>query len=117
MSADPKAPAAVADATLTKAVSEDTTPVAPTSSLKDDKPAGPATATATAAASQAATAATAASAAVQTAANQALGRAQQHGFYQGNFEEEIGQVVKSLGSFWGGFKARVSYTTYCCGLG
>jgi hypothetical protein len=28
--------------------------------------------------------------------------------YSGNFEEEMGQVMKGLGSFWGGFKARVS---------
>lgn len=28
--------------------------------------------------------------------------------YTGNFEEEVGQVMKGLGSFWGGFKAKVS---------
>jgi hypothetical protein len=27
--------------------------------------------------------------------------------YAGNFEEEVGQVMKGLGSFWGGFKAKV----------
>lgn len=37
-------------------------------------------------------------------------RAQEHGLYSGSFEEEVGQVVKSLGSFWGGFKAKSAST-------
>lgn len=113
MSADTKAPAPApaSNSTPTQPASEETTPVASTSSIKDDQPVPTASEAATAAASSAADAATAAGTAVQTAANNALGRAQQHGFYQGNFEEEVGQVVKSLGSFWGGFKARVSERT------
>jgi len=27
--------------------------------------------------------------------------------YSGNLNEEVGQVMKGLGSFWGGFKAKV----------
>lgn len=45
-----------------------------------------------------------------TAAATASSGVQDHGLYSGSFEEEVGQVVKSLGSFWGGFKARSAST-------
>jgi flagellar biosynthesis/type III secretory pathway protein FliH len=113
MSADPKAPEIATDTPPTQSASEEATPVASTSDVKETKP-QTATEAASTAASQAAGAAAAAGASLQSAANTARARAQQHGFYQGNIEEELGQVVKSLGSFWGGFKAKVCARHSAC---
>ncbi|CAK9779773.1 hypothetical protein CC85DRAFT_286274 [Cutaneotrichosporon oleaginosum] len=110
MSAEPKAPAIATEASP-KPSSEEATPVASTIDVKESEATAPTAAgTASSAASQAAEAAAAASASLQNAASTARARAQQHGFYQGNIEEELGQVVKSLGSFWGGFKAKSAST-------
>ncbi|BEI82589.1 hypothetical protein CcaverHIS002_0304570 [Cutaneotrichosporon cavernicola] len=110
MSADPKAPAISTDDSPAQLPSEPPTPVAASTSAAQEAKSPTAAEAASSAASQAAGAAAAAGAAVQNAANTARARAQQHGFYQGNIEEELGQVVKSLGSFWGGFKARSAST-------
>ncbi|GMK56961.1 hypothetical protein CspeluHIS016_0308010 [Cutaneotrichosporon spelunceum] len=110
MSADPKAAPTGTDMPPATPTSEQAQPAV--ESVPETTETKPQTATevASSAASQAAGAAAAAGAAVQSAANTARTRAQQHGFYQGNIEEELGQVVKSLGSFWGGFKARSAST-------
>lgn len=87
----------------TPAPTREATPAPPTTT---DAKATPPTPSDTAAAP--ATASTAADASTSPTIAE---RASQHGLYSGNFEEEVGQVMRGLGSFWGGFKAKVSNLT------
>lgn len=62
---------------------------------------------ATDAADAATTAARSSADTIRPAAEGAAPRTQLNGLYSGSLEEEVGQVMKGLGSFWGGLKKKV----------